>query len=77
MSSGGAGEKAGLRKGDVLVSVDVQPVQAIADVRLALWDNVPGDRVRVTVRRKRFLRAAAERDFEVELGAPPQSGEGD
>ena len=76
LSSGGAGEKAGLRKGDVLVALDAQPVQAIADVRLALWEKVPGDRVRVTVRRKRLFRAA-EHDFEVELAAPPKSGKGD
>jgi hypothetical protein len=72
VTAGGAGEKAGLRKGDVLVALDAQPVKAIADVRLALWEKVPGDRVRVTVRRKRFFRAA-EHDFDVELAAAPKS----
>jgi len=71
-SPGGAGEKAGLRKGDVLVAIDGQTIKTIAQVHLALWDKKPGDRVRVNVRRKRGLRAATERDFEVELAASPR-----
>ena len=69
LSPGGAAEKAGLRKGDVLVAFDSQPVKTIADVRLAIWDKKPGDRVRVKVRRKRFF-VRTERDFDVELAAP-------
>ncbi len=72
LSPGGAGEKAGLRKGDVLVAIDGQTIKTIAQVRLALWDKKPGDRVRVNVRRKRFLRAATARNFEVELAASPK-----
>jgi S1-C subfamily serine protease len=71
-SPGGAGEKAGLRKGDVLVAIDGQTVKTIDQVHLALWDKKPGDRVRVNVRRKRRLRVATGRDFEVELAAPPK-----
>ena len=70
LSPGGAGEKAGLKKGDVLVAIDGQTVKTTAQVHLALWDKKPGDRVRVNVRRKRLLRAATGRDFEVELAAP-------
>jgi uncharacterized iron-regulated protein len=44
LNPGGAGEKAGLRKGDVLVAIDAQTVRTIADVHLALWDKTPGDR---------------------------------
>jgi len=63
---GGAAEKAGLKKGDVLVTFDGQIVKKTADVRLALWDKKPGDHVRVHVRRK---GRPAERDFDVELAA--------
>lgn len=69
LSPGGAGEKAGLRKGDVFVAFDAQPVETIADVRLALWDKKPGDRVPAKVRRKRLF-VVTERNFEVELAAP-------
>ena len=75
LNPGGAAEKAGLNPGDVLTEIDGQPVKMIADVRLALWDKKPGDRARISVRRRRRLGAATEHDFKVELAAPPhQSG---
>jgi S1-C subfamily serine protease len=76
VSPEGAGGKAGLRKGDVLLAVDDQPVQAVADVRLALWKKAPGDRVRVTVRRKRLFWTS-ERDYELELKAPRKTAAAD
>jgi uncharacterized iron-regulated protein len=65
---GGAAEKAGIERGDVLVAIDGQPVRSAADVRLALWDKKPEDRVRVSVRRKH----RPERDFDVVLEAAPR-----
>ncbi|HVB33270.1 MAG TPA: ChaN family lipoprotein [Patescibacteria group bacterium] len=72
LRAGGAGEKAGLRKADVLTEIDGHVVKGIADTRLALWNKKPGDIVRIEVRRKRFLRPAARLDFEVKLAASPQ-----
>ena len=69
LSPGGAAEKAGLRKGDVLVEIDGQTIKLIADTRLTLWDKKPGDRVRVSVRRKHFFGTPAELDFQIELAA--------
>jgi len=69
----GAGEKAGLKKGDVLIEVDGQTVNRIADLHLALWDKKPGDRVQVSVRRKGGFGAATQRNFEVELAAAVKS----
>lgn len=66
----GAAGKAGMKRGDILVSADGQPVKTIADVRLALWEKKPGDRIRVSVRRRHMLGTPSERDFEVELSAP-------
>ncbi|HEU4617921.1 MAG TPA: ChaN family lipoprotein [Gammaproteobacteria bacterium] len=65
----GAAAKSGLKKGDVLVSIDGQPVSSAADVRVALWDKVPGDAVRIEVRRKRGGRAPL-RIVNAELEAP-------
>jgi uncharacterized iron-regulated protein len=70
----GAAKRAGIKKGDVLVAVDGQPIRTIADLRLALWDKRSGDRVRVGVRRGRRLRTTAGRDLEVELTAPGKAG---
>ena len=69
----GAGEKAGLKRGDVLVDIDGQKVNRIADMHLALWDKKPGDHVRVRVRRKGRFGMESEHSFEVELAAAVRS----
>lgn len=74
MDPAGAAAKAGMKRGDTLVSVDGEPVKSIADVRLALWDKKPGDQIRVSVRRRHRLGTAGERDFEVKLSAPGNPG---
>lgn len=65
---GGAGGKAGLRKGDVVVAINGQPIKTVADVHLELWDKMPGDSVHLDVRRKHFL-GAAKRAFDIKLTA--------
>ncbi len=70
LSPGGAAEKAGLKKGDVLTEIDAVNVKTTADVHLAIWDKKPGDRVRVRVRRRHDLLGMIDRDFEVQLTAP-------
>jgi hypothetical protein len=54
--------------------VDGQPIKTIANLRLALWDKKPGDRVRVSVRHGRRLGTTGGRDLEVELTAPRKTG---
>jgi uncharacterized iron-regulated protein len=68
LSPDGAAEKAGLKKGEVLLEVDGQPIHGIADLRVALWDKKPGDRVRLSVRQK--PRAGTTRSYAIELTAP-------
>jgi uncharacterized iron-regulated protein len=70
----GAAEKAGMKQGDILATVDGQAVKTIADVRLALWDKKPGDRIRIKVRRRHRLGTTGGRDLEVELSAPGGQG---
>ncbi len=66
LSPGGAAQKSGLRKGDVIVAIDGQACETVADLRLATWDKAPGEHVRVEVRRKRPFKTV-EHDFELEL----------
>lgn len=73
LTPSGAAKKAGLRRGDVLLEMDGQEIETIADVRLALWNKKPGGRVRIRIRRKPRLGAASTHDFVVEL-APPAGG---
>ncbi len=65
LTPSGAAAKAGLKPGDILTDIDGQPVKNVAGMRLALWDKKPGDRVGVTVRRKR-----ASRTLTIDLTAP-------
>ncbi len=69
LSPGGAGEKAGLKRGDVVAAIDGQTIKTIADVHLALWNKKPGDRVRVGVRHKHFFGGTTARTLEIELSA--------
>jgi uncharacterized iron-regulated protein len=75
LSPAGAGARAGLKKGDTLVSINDQSIHNAADVHLALWDKTPGDAVRIKIRRRRRLGGASTRDFEFKLGRPVGSVE--
>ena len=46
-------EKAGLLQGDIIYEVDSRDVETSADLRLALADEEPGDRIRITLFRDR------------------------
>jgi hypothetical protein len=64
----GSGAKAaGLKEGDRIVQVGAQPVSAYADIRIALLDARPGQRVPVEVRRKRAAGEDETLTFKVEL----------
>jgi uncharacterized iron-regulated protein len=69
LSPGGAAAAGGLETGDVLISIDDMPIDKVADVRLALWDKKPGERVHVAVRRKKIFKTV-ERDVEIALSGP-------
>jgi uncharacterized iron-regulated protein len=58
---------AGLRTGDVLVSLDGAEVKALQDVKLALFYKKKGDIIRVGVVRKRFLLGERELVLDVKL----------
>ena len=65
---GSAAQKAGIERGDVLLAIAGRTVASAADVKLALWDKKPEDRVRVSIRRKH----RPERDIEVVLTVAPR-----
>ena len=62
----GAGEKAGVEKGDLIRSVDGHTVQDIVDLKLLLLDASPGDRVTLEV----FRRNLIQNDEELKLTFP-------
>jgi uncharacterized iron-regulated protein len=58
---------AGIKEGDRIVQIGDQPVTAYADVRIAMIDSLPGDRLPVEVLRKRKIGADERLSFDVEL----------
>ncbi|MGD9762091.1 MAG: S1C family serine protease [Candidatus Binatia bacterium] len=52
-------ERAGLRPGDVIVSVDGQPVHVRSDLYARLWDHQPGETIRFHVFRDSAVREVA------------------
>ena len=58
---------AGIQEGDRIVQIGDQPVSAYADVRIALLDKGPGEKMPVEVLRERKLGADERLSFQVEL----------
>jgi uncharacterized iron-regulated protein len=58
---------AGIKEGDRIVQIGDQPVSAYADVRIALIDGRPGEKLPVEVLRERKIGADERLSFEVEL----------
>jgi uncharacterized iron-regulated protein len=59
--------QAGMKKGDFLVSIDAEPITNIGDLRIALLDKQPGDKVQVTVQRSHWLRGERKLIMEMTL----------
>jgi serine protease DegQ len=59
-------DRAGLEQGDVIVSLQGEPIEMVEDLFAALRDYKPGDSVTVTV-----VRDGKRRDLDVELGRLP------
>jgi S1-C subfamily serine protease len=61
--SGGPGDKAGLREGDIIVSLNAQEVSTRRELYVNLWRHEPGERLTLEV-----MRDNAMRRFEVTGG---------
>jgi S1-C subfamily serine protease len=59
--------RAGLKKGDTIVSVDDWKVESVVDVKIALFDKKEGDKINVKVIRKRFLFGKKVIEFNITL----------
>jgi len=66
VTAGSPAQRAGLRAGDVIASVDGRAVREPDDIAQAIADRAPGDRIELTVR-----ASGGERTVQVELGTRP------
>jgi len=59
--------RAGLQQGDRFLSIDGEPIGDMTDLRLAMWDKLPGDTVTLEISRKRWFSAPQQLSFSIEL----------
>jgi uncharacterized iron-regulated protein len=57
--------KAGIKEGDILISVDNWKIESVEDVKIALFDKKEGDKIKVKIIRKKFFRG--EKTLELEI----------
>jgi uncharacterized iron-regulated protein len=67
MSHSGA-QSVGLKKGDLITRIGGVAVHSIADVKIEMLDRSPGDRVQVTVQRRKWMLLWKELELELVLG---------
>jgi len=61
-------KSAGVGKGDVIVAIDDMPTPTFADLKLALLDKAPGDKVTLRYRSSGWLSGDDEKTVEIALG---------
>jgi uncharacterized iron-regulated protein len=66
-SHGSAAKEVGMKQGDQIISLDGEPVHTSADVRIALLDKQPGDKVEVGIRRMNWFNVARQLVLIVDL----------
>ena len=60
-------EEAGVKKGDVILSIDNQKIQSYSDIRLALMDKTVGEHVNIEVERDTLILGTTRHRMDVEL----------
>ncbi len=69
ISPHGKATQAGVKKDDILIAINNTAINSIEDVRIALLDNVAGERVKVRIRRQNE-EESEEKELEMELSNP-------
>jgi hypothetical protein len=66
-TSSSACETAGLKPGDRIVSINDQPVSNMAELKVIMWDKLPGDKITLELVRRRWLSGPRQLTLEVTL----------
>lgn len=60
---GSISEKAGLKEGDIILSIDDVPVATVDDIKIHLLYKKKGDPLKIKILRKRFVLGETEKEF--------------
>lgn len=74
ISPHGDGTKAGLKKQDIILSVDGTPIHDVADLKIALLDKEVGETVTLRILRERDLLPDENLDISLKLTSMPSAG---
>lgn len=66
-SKNSVAEMAGLREGDIILSIDGEKVKTVEDIKILLLDKKKGDRIKVEALRRIFLFGKILKEFEIKL----------
>ena len=61
------GEKAGIEKDDIIISVDDWKIEDVDDLRIYMFDKKQGEKMTIKVLRKKFLLGYRELEFNITL----------
>jgi S1-C subfamily serine protease len=67
LSPEGQAQEAGIKKGDIIVAIDSEPIKDVADVKIAMAFKEGSESVRVRIMRQHVLLADEELELEVGL----------
>jgi len=71
VTSGGPADKAGIKRGDIILSVDGVPVDADHGLSALIQDKKIGDTITLSIRARTAPADTAPRDLKVTLGSTP------
>jgi S1-C subfamily serine protease len=56
-----------LKKGNQILSIDGAVITSMADLRVMMWDKLPGDEITLSIRRKHWFAPAEELSYQITL----------
>ena len=59
--------QAGLKPGDQILSIDGETITNMAELRIMMWDKLPGDEISLTIRRKHWFTPTEEMSYQILL----------
>jgi len=57
----------GLKAGDQILMINEQKITKLADLRVMMWDKMPGEDINLTIRRRHWLSSPEELSYPLTL----------